>query len=240
MIKSATQGPSQASSRSHPWEGKLIAINKPSGWTSFQVVKAVRKALGNIRVGHGGTLDPIAEGVLILGIGRQGTRQLACTLADDKEYLAEVLLGISTDTDDITGRVIFKGSVDTIDRVRVEEVLKHFIGPIVQRAPYYSALKYRGKPYYRWVREGVMVEPPLRQVYISSIELLELKEAQLIIRVVCSKGTYIRSLARDIGDQLGCGGCLKSLVRTRVGEWSIDQALTLNQVLDLAKTLRVS
>ncbi|MBI3085890.1 MAG: tRNA pseudouridine(55) synthase TruB [candidate division NC10 bacterium] len=204
----------------------VLNINKPAGMTSHDVVDAVRKILGVRRVGHTGTLDPQATGVLPLCVGR-ATRIAQFLTQADKEYLTTLRLGVTTDTLDAAGKET--GRVEDI-RVRREDllaILPRFVGEIQQVPPIFSAKKYRGERLYRLARRGEKVERPPVAVRVHGLELLEFTPPFVRLRATCSKGTYARSLCDDIGRALGCGGHLHALTRTRSGRFSLDGILTL-------------
>lgn len=208
----------------------ILAIWKPKGPTSHDIVDAVRRITNERRVGHAGTLDPMAEGVLVVGIGREATKQLASIVAKEKEYIATIRLGATSDTDDAEGTVTESVRQESVRQGDVERILPLFIGRIEQVPPAYSAVKVRGKPAHRRVRSGEDIHLAPRVVEVRSIDLLRYEWPALELRVVCGPGTYIRSLARDIGERLGVGGYLTALTRTRVGTFTKENALTLEQL----------
>jgi tRNA pseudouridine55 synthase len=210
----------------------ILIIDKPPGWTSHDVVAKLRGILKQKRIGHGGTLDPMATGVLPVFAGR-ATRAVEFCEKFDKEYIAGLRLGVETDTQDITGSIVASSDV-TATRQEVERVLSHFTGQIMQLPPMYSAVKIGGTPLYKLARRGQEVARKPRPVAIEQIEILEQTGADYLLRIVCSKGTYIRTLCHDIGRFLGCGGTMFSLRRTRVGPFKLEQSVTLAQVEDLA------
>jgi tRNA pseudouridine55 synthase len=199
---------------------KIFAVWKPKGPTSHDIVDKVRKISGERRVGHAGTLDPLAEGILVLGVGREATKKLQSIVKSEKEYVAEVKLGEESSTDDEEGEKTAVKSAARPSEEAVRNALKNFVGEIEQTPPVYSAVKVRGKPAHRRVRRGEKVELEPRKVEIKSIELLEYKWPRLKIRAVTGPGVYIRALARDIGRHLGTGAYLSALERTRVGEFT--------------------
>ena len=213
----------------------ILIIDKPEGWTSMDVCAKLRGVFHEKRVGHGGTLDPMATGVLPIFIGR-ATRAVEFTEKYDKEYIAELKLGVITNTQDITGEVLEMRPVQA-SRERLEEVLEQFRGDIMQLPPMYSAIKINGKKLYELARKGREVERPARPVTIKALELLDQQGEDLYtIRVRCTKGTYIRTLCHDIGQALGCGGCMSSLRRTETAGFTLepdclDGAYTMDQVL---------
>ena len=210
----------------------IILIDKPIDWTSHDVVGKLRGILHEKRIGHSGTLDPMATGLLVVFVGR-ATRAVEFAEADTKEYIAGLRLGISTDTQDITGTVISRSELIP-SKKELFEVLSRFTGEISQLPPMYSAIKLGGKKLYELARRGETVERKPRTVTVSSIQTIGEENGDHILKVSCSKGTYIRTLCSDIGDALGCGGCMSSLRRTRAGVFSLDDAHTLDEVIKLA------
>lgn len=204
----------------------LLLINKPKGLTSFGVVAKIKWLLHQKRVGHTGTLDPMATGVLPILVGRS-TVLCSHLLDADKEYIATVKLGITTDTLDITGNVLTQGEVK-VTKQELEEVLKGFLGKQLQTPPMYSAIKKDGVRLYDLAREGKEVEREQREIEILELELLEFSEDEFKIRVLCSKGTYIRSLADDIGKKLGTGATLLELKRTKTAGFNLDECVDLD------------
>ena len=206
----------------------MIIVKKEAGFTSNDVVAKMRGICGQRKVGHTGTLDPDATGVLPVCLGT-GTK-LCDMLADrDKEYVTELLLGVTTDTQDISGTVLSEREVNASEE-EVRAAIQSFVGAYDQVPPMYSALKVNGKKLYELAREGKEVERKARRVTILEIEILEMKLPVIKMRVSCTKGTYIRTLCHDVGEKLGCGGTMKSLVRTRVGHFVIEQARTLGEL----------
>lgn len=218
----------------------ILVVDKPCGPSSFAVVKRMRALLGQRRekVGHGGTLDPFASGVLPICVG-QGTKVLPFLLEADKTYEALVRLGVETDTLDVTGNVIAEHPVSDLTREALEAALDRFRGTIEQVPPMYSALKRDGKPLYKYARAGITIEREPRKVTIHSLELLDVERPDRVrLRIHCSKGTYIRSLAADLGQQMGFGGHLVELRRTASGPFRIDQAVTLEALASLVAESR--
>jgi len=209
---------------SEPLAGVLL-IDKPVGPTSFRIVQQVRRALKIKKVGHAGTLDPFASGLLIVCVGRPATRLVSSLMEGEKEYEATLQLGVETDTQDLTGQVIAEKLVGEIDRDRVRDCLTQFIGEQLQTPPQYSALKHKGKPLYYYARKGIKVTKEPRKIQIREIELLSLDQNSMQIRVVFSKGTYIRTLSADIGRSLGCGAHLTGLRRLRSGRFTVEDGL---------------
>ena len=208
-------------------EAGVFLIDKPVGPTSFAMVQRLRRALNVKKVGHAGTLDPFASGLLILCVGRPATRIIGQLMAGDKEYRATLQLGVETDTQDPEGRVIAEQPVVGIDAGRIARVLAQFTGELMQTPPAYSAVKHQGKPLYAYARKGIAVAKEPRPVVIECLEAEEFDaaHAQLTIRVVCSKGTYIRTLGADIGRALGCGAHLVALRRLRSGPFRVEAAV---------------
>ena len=207
----------------------IVIIDKPSGWTSMDVCAKVRGILREKRVGHGGTLDPMATGVLPVFVG-QATRAVEYAEASQKEYVAGLRLGVVTNTQDVTGETLETHPV-SVTQADLEAVLPRFTGPIQQIPPMYSAIKINGKKLYELARKGKEVERKPRSLTIYELELLEQTgETDYLLRCVCSKGTYLRTLCHDLGQALGCGGTLYSLRRTCAAGFSLDQAVTLDDV----------
>ena len=204
----------------------ILNILKPSGKTSFEVVSLIRRLSGEPRVGHTGTLDPEATGVLVVCLG-QGTRIAEFLAHDTKVYRAEIELGVTTDTYDISGKVIQRSDPFSVTKERLKGTLDSFHGDIEQVPPMYSAIKYKGKRLYQLARVGIEVARKPRKVRISRLELLEWQPPAATIEVECGAGTYIRSLAQDIGTILGCGACLRKLVRLKCGLFDIDEAMDI-------------
>jgi tRNA pseudouridine55 synthase len=209
----------------------ILNINKPAGMTSFGVVALVRRLSGERRVGHAGTLDPTATGVLPVCLGR-ATRIVEFLMETTKTYCAEIELGIATDTGDASGQIVQKGNASGISRVTLESALASFCGPIRQTPPMYSAVKHQGKPLYQLARAGITVERKSRPARIYDLELVDWQPPLVTIEVVCGKGTYIRTLANDLGQALGCGAYLKKLVRLGYGPFDIKEAISIPQMED--------
>jgi tRNA pseudouridine55 synthase len=208
--------------------GDIVNIDKPLGLTSFQVVKRIRRWTGCRKVGHAGTLDPMATGVLLICTGK-ATKKVAVFMELMKTYEGEILLGQTTDTDDADGRIIQESSVPLISESQIRLVLNEYLGEIEQVPPQYSAIRRNGTRMYHLARKGFHVPAPPRHVLIDQISLLSWENPRIRIRVRCGKGTYIRSLARDIGKQLGTGGHLSQLRRTAIGPYYVDEAWPLEQ-----------
>lgn len=224
--------------------GEIIAVDKPLGWTSFDVVKRLRGAiqrrlgLSRFKVGHAGTLDPLATGVMILCTGR-ATRRIDELQAGTKEYIATIALGATTPSFDLETEIDATYPTAHITRELVEATLPRFTGRIEQIPPAFSACKIDGRRAYDLARKGRDVELKPKVLVIDEIELLDFAPESIHIRVVCSKGTYIRALARDIGQALGSGGHLTALRRTRVGDAGVDRCMTVAEAADLIKTVDI-
>jgi tRNA pseudouridine55 synthase len=212
----------------------VLVVDKPPGIVSMRVVEQVRRVLRQRRAGHTGTLDPAATGVLPICLG-EATKIARYLSGDDKEYLATVRLGLETDSGDLDGEVLSRQEPPpALEEALVEEALAQFRGTIRQRPPALSAIRVQGERLYDRVRRGEEVDVPEREVTLHQLELLASRPAELDLRVVCSKGTYIRSLAIDVGRLLGYGGCLASLRRTRAGSLSLPQAVALDELRQAA------
>ncbi len=214
----------------------IVIIDKPAGWTSMDVCAKIRGILHEKRVGHGGTLDPMATGVLPVFVG-QATRAVEFSEAGEKEYVAGLRLGLVTDTQDVTGTVLEQRPV-TADEASVRGALAAFTGEIDQIPPMYSAVKVDGQRLYALARKGQEVERKPRRITVYSLEILEKQSGtDYLLRCVCSKGTYVRTLCHDIGQALGCGGAMFSLRRTRAAGFGIGQAVTLEDLQERGESL---
>ena len=211
----------------------IINVYKEKGFTSFDVVAKLKGILRERKIGHTGTLDPDAEGVLPVCVAK-GTKLCALLTDQDKEYEAVLLLGQVTDTQDCSGTILEEHPV-TVSEAAVREAVQSFVGAYDQVPPMYSALKVNGKKLYELARKGVEVERAARRVTIHSIDILSVELPRVRMRVHCSKGTYIRTLCQDIGEKLGCGGCMESLLRTRVGRFGLEEAYRLSEIEAYAK-----
>ena len=211
----------------------IVIIDKPAGWTSQDVTARLRRVFGTRRIGHGGTLDPMATGVLPVFVGR-ATRGVEFFEHAEKTYETELLLGVATDTEDTTGTVLFCREV-SMTQEQLDGTLERFRGEIMQIPPMYSALKVNGQKLCDLARKGRQVERQPRPVTIHELTLLSREGDTLRLRVRCSKGTYIRTLCADIGEALGCGGCMQALRRTQAGEYTIAEAVPLQQLLEAAE-----
>ena len=208
----------------------IVIVDKPAGWTSQDVTARLRRVFGTRRIGHGGTLDPMATGVLPVFVGR-ATRGVEFFEHAEKTYETELLLGITTDTEDVTGTVLARRPV-SVTPEQVDEALARFRGEIWQVPPMYSALKVNGQKLCDLARKGRQVERQPRPITIHELTLLSREDDVLRLRVRCSKGTYIRTLCKDLGESLGCGGCMRSLRRVQAGEYTIAEAVPLQTLLD--------
>lgn len=221
--------------------GEIIGIDKPLGWTSFDAVKRLRGAIQRrlrvrkFKVGHAGTLDPLATGVLIICTGR-ATRDIERLQAGSKEYVADLRLGATTPSFDLETEIDATYPWEHITLASVEEVLPRFRGNVMQVPPVFSAVKVDGKRAYKFARKGEEVELKAKPLEISELEVLSFEAPILRLRVVCSKGTYIRALARDIGQALGSGAHLIGLRRTRVGDVTIDKCLSIDEAMKKIET----
>jgi tRNA pseudouridine55 synthase len=207
----------------------ILNINKPYGLTSFDVVARVKKCTGVRHVGHAGTLDPLATGVLPVCLG-QATRVVEFLMDTTKTYIAEIELGVTTETYDIEGKVVRRQDTTSVNLSQIKLSLNSFLGSIMQVPPTYSAIKVQGKPLYHWVRSGIVVKPESRKVTIFEMKLIDYTPPVIRIVVTCGKGTYIRSLANDLGEKLGCGAILKSLIRSRCGPFDINDSYSLPNI----------
>ncbi len=216
----------------------VLNINKEKGFTSHDVVAKLRGIIGQKKIGHTGTLDPDATGVLPVCLGK--ATKLCDMLTDkDKTYETVMLLGKTTDTQDISGTVLSEGSVEGIDNDAVTKCIGEFVGDYMQVPPMYSALKVNGKKLYELARQGIEVERKARPVVIHEIKIIDVDLPRVRMEVSCSKGTYIRTLCHDIGQKLGCGACMEELIRTKVSRFELADSLTLQQVADMKEAGRL-
>ncbi len=214
----------------------IVIINKPAGWTSMDVCAKLRGILKTKKVGHAGTLDPMATGVLPVFVG-SATRGVSFAESGEKEYVATLRLGLTTDTQDISGQTLEERPV-TVKQRDLEAVLPQFQGEIEQIPPMYSALKVNGKKLYDLARQGKEVERKPRPVIIHALALeSKLSDTDYLLRIRCSKGTYIRTLCHDIGQTMGCGGCMASLQRTMAAGYTLDEAVTIDDVQEKGDSL---
>lgn len=207
----------------------IIVINKPDGMTSHDVVTRVRKKFNMRRVGHAGTLDPLATGVLVILLGK-ATKLFNKFVAFDKAYRATLILGMTTTSADTEGKLIEQRSYEHIDRENVEEAFRKFTGQIEQVPPMVSAVKFAGRKLYQLARKGIEVERKARQIRIDCLRIEAFNPPEVKFYVECSKGTYVRQLAEDIGKVLGCGACISQIQRTKVGTFSIEDAVKIEDL----------
>jgi tRNA pseudouridine55 synthase len=208
--------------------GKIVAIDKPAGWTSFDVVNKLRGMTGVKKVGHAGTLDPFATGVLLICFAG-ATKRVDALMGLEKEYQGTFELGVETDSHDVTGKVIAQHPVPELSRAQIEQVARRYVGEIMQTPPMFSALKREGRRLYELARKGEQVELEPRKVTIYAFDVLDVALPEIRFQITCSRGTYVRALARDLGKDLGCGAFLKTLRRTRVGQYAAGSALSIEQ-----------
>ena len=222
-----------------PKTGAMLAIDKPVDWTSFDVVNKIRRITGIKKVGHAGTLDPFATGVLVICLG-PATKQSGDLMNLPKEYIAEIELGRETDTMDVTGKTILEKEVPELTQSSIEATFEALTGEVEQEVPAYSAAKIKGKRMYKLAREGKEMPQVFKKVTIEAIDLLDFSEKTIRIRVLCGRGTYIRTLGRDIARALNTAGFLKTLVRTRVGDFLIENAQSIEEFQEqLAKSTEI-
>ncbi len=214
-------------------EGRVLLINKPLEWTSFDVVNKLRYRLKTKKIGHAGTLDPLATGLLIICTGKM-TKRIDEFQAQEKEYTGKFVLGQSTTSYDLETPVSAPQDISLISESNIHSATQKFIGVIQQVPPMHSAIKVDGKRAYKLARKGKEVQLKAREVFITEFEITSINKPVVAFRVVCSKGTYIRSLARDFGQALGTVAYLSELCRTRIGEFKLADALTIDQVLPLS------
>jgi len=213
----------------------FLLINKPIGPTSHDIVNRLRKITGIKKIGHAGTLDPFAEGLLLVAIGRESTRKISQFVGLDKKYLATLKLGAVSDTEDRTGKISIRHperSDGILTKEKIEKTLKKFLGKQEQIPPMFSAKQIDGKRLYKLARQGKEIERPTQQIEIYEIKLKKYlpKKMELILEIKCSSGTYIRTLAHDLGQTLGCGAYLEKLVRTEIGKYKIKKAILLEKL----------
>ena len=222
-----------------PKTGAMLAIDKPVDWTSFDVVNKIRRITGIKKVGHAGTLDPFATGVLVICLG-PATKQSGDLMNLPKEYIAEIELGRETDTMDVTGKTILEKEVPELTQSSIEATFEALTGEVEQEVPAYSAAKIKGKRMYKLAREGKEMPQVFKKVTVEAIDLLDFSEKTIRIRVLCGRGTYIRTLGRDIARALNTAGFLKTLVRTRVGDFLIENAQSIEEFQEqLAKSTEI-
>lgn len=207
----------------------IVVIDKPKGPTSHDIVQEVKRIFGATKAGHTGTLDPLATGVLVVCL-EGATKLVSKFMEGDKEYLVTMQLGVTSDTFDTEGQVKAGSEIPADVRDRIKKALPHFTGEIMQVPPHYSAVKFEGKPLYKWAREGRLIDLPPRPIEIKEFEIESLEQNLLRARVRCSKGTYIRALAHDLGAKIGCGAIMKELRRTATGPFNINDSNMLEEL----------
>ncbi len=222
-----------------PWasirdDGAVLLIDKPLDWTSYQVVRKIRALFNVRRVGHAGTLDPKATGLLVVCIGAK-TKQVPSLMSMEKEYVGAMELGIRTPSFDLETPVSERRAFDAVTPAMIAQATGALVGEIAQRPPMYSALKFEGRPLYRYARKGEEIERPARMVTVKEFAVTAMDLPRVEFRVVCSKGTYIRTLVDDVGERLGCGATLVALRRTRIGALSVDAAWTMDRLADVSR-----
>lgn len=218
--------------------GETILLDKPMNWTSFDVVSKIRNAVGVKKVGHAGTLDPMATGLLIICTGKK-TKEISSFQKLDKTYEGTILLGSRSRSMDLETELIGNENLSLIDDVDIYNIRDKFIGNISQVPPMFSAIKFKGKSLYRIARKGKTIELKPRVVTVSKFEILEINKPYVKFEIICSKGTYIRSIANDFGEALGCGGVLSSLRRTAIGNYFVNDAISINEFVFLSKAMKV-
>lgn len=229
-------------SKSKNGEG-FIYIDKPKSITSYDVIRKLKRLLPKgTKIGHSGTLDPLATGLLLIGIGRGATKKLGTLLLHDKVYVVTALFGKKYDSQDVTGTLLEERDTTSLHKEQIEKILSEFIGRIEQIPPMYSAIKVKGQPLYKKARIGEVVERSSRKITIMNIELISWTNPRAIFRVECSSGTYIRTLIDDIGTKLGVGASVEELRRTNIGTYSVKRAISLERIKkesDISKYLTV-
>jgi tRNA pseudouridine55 synthase len=210
--------------------GEVLLVDKPAGWTSFDVVNKLRRSAGGLKMGHAGTLDPLATGLLIVCTG-QKRKEIDRFTGLDKEYIVEMLLGVHTPSYDTATEPLEQRSIDGVTADQILQASARFQGPQMQIPPMWSAVKVDGKRLYKLARKGLEVDRPARPITVHSIELLDFTLPHVKLRIACSKGTYVRSLVHEIGMLLGCGACMSALRRTRIGPYSVDEAYGITQAV---------
>lgn len=212
----------------------IIVVNKPQNWTSHDCVAVMRRAVGVKRIGHTGTLDPMATGVLPVCIGTSA-RIMEYLDLDNKTYRCTMKLGITTDTEDVWGEILTETDPSSVTEEQIREVFAGFVGEIEQIPPKYSALKVNGKKLYEYARAGQDVEIKSRKITISSIDIEKIEGDEITFVVVCSKGTYVRTICKDIGDKLGCGAAMSALTRIASGIFTLEEAIDIEKIKEMTK-----
>jgi len=214
------------------YSGENILLDKPHQWTSFDVVSKIRNAIGVKKVGHAGTLDPMATGLLIICTGKK-TKEISSFQDLAKTYTGSILLGKKSKSMDLETELIGDKDISFIKDEDIYNVREKFVGNILQVPPMYSAIKYNGKSLYNIARRGKTIELKPREVTVSKFDILEINKPYIKFEITCSKGTYIRSIANDLGEELGCGGVLNSLCRTAIGKYSVNDAFSIDEFISL-------
>jgi len=233
MIK---KGTSDLSDRDF-YTGEVILLDKPLNWTSFDVVGKVRRMIGIKKVGHAGTLDPMATGLLIVCTGKK-TKEISSYQDLEKIYTGTILLGKKSKSMDLETELYGDEDISAITEEEILRVRERFLGKIMQVPPMYSAIKFKGKSLYNMARKGKSIELEPREVTVSKFEILEINKPNIKFEIKCSKGTYIRSVANDFGELLGCGGVLSSLRRTAIGNYLVEDALSIKDFVSLSQQLK--
>ncbi len=214
--------------------GEIILIDKPLNWTSFDVVAKIRNAVSVKKVGHAGTLDPMATGLLIICTGKK-TKEILTFQDLEKTYTGSILLGKKSKSMDLETELIGDEDISSITDEDIYRVREKFVGNILQVPPMYSAIKHKGKSLYNIARKGRTIELKPREVVVSKFDILEINKPNVSFEITCSKGTYIRSIANDFGERLGCGGVLNLLRRTAIGGYSVEDALNIDEFISLVQ-----
>lgn len=220
------------------FSGEVILIDKPLNWTSFDVVGKIRRAIGISKVGHAGTLDPMATGLLIVCTGKK-TKEVLSFQDLEKTYTGTILLGKKSKSMDLETELIGDADVSSITNEEILSIREKFIGKIMQIPPMYSAIKFKGKSLYNIARKGKSIDLKPREVTVYKFNILEINKPYVKFEIKCSKGTYIRSIANDFGEALGCGGVLNSLRRYAIGNYFVDEALSINEFVSFAQQWKI-
>ncbi len=219
------------------YSGETVLLDKPQYWTSFDVVSKIRNAVGVKKVGHAGTLDPMATGLLIICTGKK-TKEISSFQDLEKTYTGSILLGKRSRSMDLETELIGNEDLSSIKDGDIYDARDKFMGNILQVPPMFSAIKFKGKSLYNIARKGKTIELKPREVNVSKFEILEINKPYVKFEITCSKGTYIRSIANDLGEELGCGGVLSSLRRTAIGNFFVNDALSIDEFVFLSKAMK--
>ena len=219
------------------YSGETVLLDKPLNWTSFDVVSKIRNAVGVKKVGHAGTLDPMATGLLIICTGKK-TKEISSFQDLEKTYTGSILLGKRSRSMDLETELIGDEDLSSINDEDIYDARDKFMGNILQVPPMFSAIKFKGKSLYNIARKGKTIELKPREVNVSKFEILEINKPYVKFEITCSKGTYIRSIANDLGEELGCGGVLSSLRRTAIGNFFVNDALSIDEFVFLSKAMK--